>query len=151
MKKAILYLLTLALFTSCSAEKGNSQNDNLVGPWKLMAFVDETNNTSIMEKDFENTGPFFIDFKENFNIRGNTFRNNVFGKYALKDSGKTLILLEFGTDTEINETDWGFLFFEKLHLNYDPATKHYVNAFELLGNELKLYYTENEYMKFDKM
>lgn len=151
MKKTILLLITYILILGCSSEKSTSQSDTLFGKWKLISFVDTLNGTTIVESDFENTGLIFVVFNNDFSIMGDTSRNDLGGKYALNDSEKLLIFLEFYTNTEVGETDWGDLFFDKLRLNYEQSSNHWINNYELSDGVLKIYYSENEYMKFMKM
>lgn len=150
MKKALLYLLTITIFICCSSDKGNSQINNLVGIWKLTAFVNETNGTILTADDFENSNEITIDFKEDFKYVGYTVLNDFFGEYALQQNDN-LLILEDVLGTEVNETDWGNLFFDTLNLNYNQSTNNWDNKYELQGGVLKLYYSENEYMKLEKM
>lgn len=141
------------IFTSilgCSSDKSNSQNDNLVGNWKLSVFVNELNGTILTADDFENSNEITIDFKEDLKYVGYTVLNDFFGGYTLKENDDLLILEDI-LGTEVNETDWGNLFFNTLNLNYNQSTNNWDNKYELQGAVLKLYYSENEYMRFEKM
>ncbi len=150
MKKTILLLITYILIIGCSSEKSNSQSDILFGKWKLTAFVNETNGTILTEGDFENSNEINIEFKEDSKYVGYTVLNDFFGGYDLNDSERILILKEV-LGSEVNETDWGHLFFDSLKKNYEQSTNHWVISYNLTDNLLKLYYSENEYMKFEKM
>lgn len=149
MKNAILYLLIFTSILGCSSEKSNSQNDDLVGKWKLTAFVNETSGTILTASDFENSNEITIDFKENNKFVGYTGINDFLGNYSIK-SKEILIFDEFDR-TLAADTDWGNLFFDKTRLNYNVSTGIYENTFKLSDSILQLYYSENEYMKFEKI
>ncbi|MDP2685736.1 MAG: hypothetical protein Q8O62_00845 [Aequorivita sp.] len=51
----------------------------------------------------------------------------------------------------MGETEWGYFFFDKLILTYDPATGNTSYNYELLGDVLKIYYADKEYMEFVKI
>ncbi|HLW32605.1 MAG TPA: hypothetical protein VKX40_10120 [Aequorivita sp.] len=150
MKKTILYLAIFTSIFSCSSDNSNSQVDILFGKWKLTAFVNETNGTILTEKDFENSNEIIIDFNDDYKFVGTTLLNDFFGTYAI-DPTKDLMIFKELFSTEVNETDWGHLFFETLNLNYNQSTQNWSNSYKLSGDELKFYYSENQYMKFEKI
>lgn len=150
MKKAVLFIIILTSILGCSSDKSNSLNDDLVGKWKLIGFVNETNGAILIASDFENSNEITIDFKEDFNYVGSTVLNEFFGGYLINESKDILIFKGFFT-TEVNETEWGHLFYDNLRLNYNQTTQSWDNKYELLDDMLKLYYSENEFMKFEKM
>ncbi len=151
MKEAILYLIIFTSILSCSSDKSNSQNDDLLGKWKLTAFVNKTDGTILTASDFENSNEITIDFKEDRKYVGYTVLNDFFGGYIINDSEKNVLILNEVWGTEVNETVWGHLFFDSLNLNYNQSTNNWVIEYELYNDVLKLHYSENEYMKFEKM
>ncbi len=134
----------------CSSEKDDAQNNQLVGNWKLEAFVNEADGTINLPSDFENSKEINIDFKENNKFEIYTVRNEFFGDYLLNESKNLLIFKKF-FGTEVGETDWGYLFLDNLGLNYNHSTNNWDNKYELLNNILKIYYSENEFMEFVKI
>lgn len=145
----ILTVITYSTFISCNSDESLPQTNNLLGEWKLIAFVDTANDITTTENDFENSNEITIHFKEDSQYTGNTVLNDFFGSYTVNNANTVLVFEEM-SGTEVNETDWGTLFFEKLNLNYNSSTENWNNDIELLDNGLKLYYSENKYMKFDK-
>ena len=106
-----------------------------------------------------------MNFRNDGRCCGNTSTNTIgFGFFTLNNSETVLIfyhnenvdinqdvILEC-TDTEVAEPDlWSSLFREKLYLNYNAQTENIESGFELSGNIFKLYYSENEYMKFERI
>lgn len=151
MKTAILYFMVFNLFMGCNSDESKSQRNDLVGKWKLVAFVDEKNGTILTEDDFENSNEITITFYEDFNYEGNTVRNTFGSEYSINSSATVLIFKKGGWVTEAGETEWGYFFFDKLILTYDPATGNTSYNYELLGDVLKVYYADKEYMEFVKI
>lgn len=149
MKNIGIILMTYILLISCNSEKDNSQINDLYGAWKLISFINENNGSNINENDIENAGSIIINFEENHNFLGSTGRNEFFGTYVVDISFMVITFLEYGT-SEVNETEWGSLFKNRLRLNYNSQTQNYENGFVLSNNILKIYFSENEYMKFTK-
>lgn len=150
MKKTVLLFIALILFLSCSSDKSNSQINNLFGEWKLTSFIDEQNDLIITESDFENSNTITIGFNEDFSYVGNTILNEFFGEYTLNNSKTVLILLDVFS-TEVGETSWGNLFFDSLNLNYNQSTTNWNNNYEIIDDALIIYYSEFEYMKFERI
>ena len=151
----LFFILTVLLSCNKSDEKSQIQ-DLLIGQWKLTAFVDEANGTSIESSDPNYFDPvddtevsIIINFKENSEYDGLTSRNTFGGDYTLNNS-ETVIIFYGIAGTQVGETAFGYLFFDNLQLNFNPQTQNYENGFELNGDIFKLYYSENEYMKFVK-
>jgi hypothetical protein len=149
MKKALFYLIIFASMVGCSSEKDNNQNSELVGNWKLESFVNEENGTIVTASDFENSNEINIEFKENNKFEGYTGINDFLGDYSLK-SKEMLVFTEFDR-TLVLDVEWGKLFFDKTRLNYNESTGNYENTINLSDTILKIYYSENEYMEFEKM
>jgi len=150
MKKTVLLFLALILFLSCSSDKSNTQINILFGEWKLTSFVNEQNDIIITESDFENSNAITISFNEDFSYVGNTILNGFFGEYTLNNSKTVLVLLDVFS-TEVGETSWGNLFFDSLNLNYNQSTTNWNNNYEIIDDALIIYYSEFEYMKFERI
>ncbi len=158
MKQTLILFFVLATLLSCNKSDDRSQiQDLLIGQWKLTAFVDEANGTSLESSDPNYFDPvdntevlIIIDFKENNEYEGVTSRNSFFGNYTLNNS-ETVIIFWLFAMSQVNETEFGYLFFDNLQLNFNQQTQNYENGFELNGDIFKLYYSENEYMKFERM
>jgi heat shock protein HslJ len=149
MKKALFYLIIFASMVGCSSEKDNNRNSELVGNWKLEAFVNEENGTIVTASDFENSNEINIEFKENNKFEGYTGINDFHGIYSM-ESKELLIINEFYS-TYVGENEWGNLFFDSLDLNYNISTGSWESTINLSNTILKIYYSENEYMEFEKM
>jgi len=151
MKSILFIVFSIVILLGCNKDNDRTAIENLlIGEWKLVSFVNELDGTSINEDDVENSGPITIHFKEDFSYTGNTGRNEFFGDYTLNNSETVLILLSYYR-TEIGESDWGNLFVENLHLNYNPQTQHIESDFEVSTDILKIYYSDSEFMKFKRL
>ncbi|WP_310994328.1 hypothetical protein [Aequorivita marina] len=151
MKKAILYLIVFTSILGCSSDKSISQNDRLFGEWKLMKFI-SSDGTVLTANDFENSKDITIEFNTDFNYMGETGYNDFFGSYSLnmgKDTKDTLILKKVHR-SEANESGWGSLFFDKLRLNYDPSTQYTILFYQVRPTELRIFYSEDDYMYLEK-
>lgn len=147
--KNILLILVLALI-SCNNDNTKSQETNVLGTWKLMSFVNESNGSILVANDFSNSPEITITFNQELNFTGNTVRNNFFGKYSIYEREKLLTFIDFST-SEVNESEWGNLFFDSLNLNYNQQTKKWENTYEITQeNILKVFYSKQEYMTFEK-
>ncbi len=147
--KNILLILVLALI-SCNNDNKESQETSVLGTYKLMSFVNESNGSILVANDFSNSPEITITFNQELNFTGNTVRNNFFGKYSISESEKLLTFIDFAT-TEVNETEWGKLFYDSLNLNYIQQTKKWENIYEITEeNILKVFYSKQEYMTFEK-
>jgi hypothetical protein len=158
MKHIHILFFLLATLMSCNKSNENSQiQDLLIGQWKLTSFVDELSGTSINATDpnyfdpMDNTEVLInINFNENFDFEGSTRRNSFSNTYTLNNS-ETVIIFNDMSSTEAGETNFGTLFFDNLLLNYNQQTQNIESSFELNATILKLYYSENEYMEFERM
>lgn len=148
MKK--LYFVILCLCIGCSSVKDNSLNGDLVGKWQLMAFVNMTTDMTLTATDFENSNEITIEFNPNFNYEGSTVINEFFGKYSIDESKEILIFQGLYT-SEVNETEWGHLFYDNLRLNYNQSTQYWESKYEIRNEVFKLYYSNSEYMMFQKL
>jgi hypothetical protein len=150
MIRAILYLIIFTSILSCSSDKSTPENNVLVGSWKLVAFVNESNGTMLNPEDFDDSNEITIRFKEDYKFDGLTGLNEFSGEYSINKSSQLLIFNDVNLSF-VSENDWGNLFFDSLYLNYNLTTSNYENNIKLSDNILKLYYSENEYMRFEKM
>jgi len=159
MKQVHILFFLLTTLLSCNKSDERSQNqDLLIGQWQLTSFVNELSGTSIDSSDpnyfdpVDNTGEvlIIIEFYENGGFEGVTSRNEFGGSYTFNNS-KTVIIFNGPEGSETGETEYGNLFFDNLILNYNPQSQKVESSFELNGNIFKLYYSENEYMKFERM
>lgn len=158
MKYILLFTLTIVCFFGCNNDDDNSQTDNLLlDEWILVSFVNDINGTIITENDVDHsnpisneTGSITINFLDNSSFTGNTGRNEFSGYYELNNLEPQLILLNY-ISTEVNESDWGWLFVDNLYLNYNIQTGYLENNFEVSNETLKIYYTEGKYMNFVRL
>lgn len=135
---------------SCNEDDRKSQETNLLGTWKLMSFINESNGSILVANDFSNSPEITITFNQELNFTGNTVRNNFFGKYSISETEKLLTFKNFST-SEVNESEWGNLFYESLNLNYNQQTENWENTYEIKQeNILKVFYSKQEYMTFEK-
>ncbi len=147
--KNILLILVLALI-SCNNDNTESDETNVLGTWKLMSFVNEANGSILVANDFSNSPEITITFNQELNFTGNTVRNNFFGKYSISETEKLLTFKNFST-SEVNESEWGNLFYDRLNLNYNQQTKKCENTYEITQeNILKVFHSKQEYMTFEK-
>ncbi|WP_396169638.1 hypothetical protein [Flavobacterium sp.] len=145
-----IFLFLILAFISCNEDDRKYQETNILGTWKLISFVNESNGSILVANDFSNSNEITISFNQKLDFTGNTVRNNFFGKYSISEREKLLTFIDFST-SEVNETEWGNLFYESLNLNYNQQTKNWKNTYEIKQeNILKVFYSEREYMTFEK-
>ncbi len=149
MKNMILILSVLFFFTGCNEEeiKQEEQDNSIYGTWQLVSFINESINSILLESDFQNSNQITIDFKEDMSFIGSTVRNNFFGNYSLKRNDGELILMNIST-TEVNEPEWGNLFYDKLKLTYNQQTENWESTYAIQNDSLRIYSSEQEYMLF---
>jgi hypothetical protein len=147
--KNIFLILVLALI-SCNEDNTKSQETIILGTWKLMSFVNESNNSILIANDFSNSNEITITFNQELDFTGNTVINNFSGNYSISEREKSLTFIDFST-SEVNETEWGNLFYESLNLNYNQQTRNWENTYDInQENILKIFYSEQKYMTFEK-
>ncbi len=151
MKNMILILSILFFITGCSDKETKQQESSIYGTWKLTSFVNQVNNSVLVESDFSSSKEITITFNQELKFNGNTGRNTFFGDYYLKDKDKLFIPSGFAT-TEAGETEWGKFFYGSFIPNYNPQTDNTEFTYEVVKeNTLKIFYSEQEYMTFEKM
>lgn len=147
--KNIFLILVLALI-SCNDDDTKSQETIILGTWKLISFVNESNGNILVANDFSNSNEITISFNQELVFTGNTVINNFSGNYSINQKEELLTFLDFST-TEINETEWGNLFYQSLNSNYNQQTANWENPYEITQeNILKIFYSEQKYMTFEK-
>ncbi|WGH74637.1 hypothetical protein P8625_11120 [Tenacibaculum tangerinum] len=147
--KNIFLILLLALI-SCNEDETKSQETIILGNWKLTSIVNESNGSILVPNDFLNSNEITITFNQELDFTGNTVINNFSGNYSINQKEELLTFLNFST-TEVNETEWGNLFYQSLNSNYNEQTENWENPYEIAqGNILKIFYSEQEYMTFEK-
>lgn len=149
MKNLLIIFLMFGLFNCDSDDRDSILDTDLIGEWKLTSFVDQNENIILTEDDFENSNPINLNIENDSDFKGSTILNEFFGSYSINNSKTVMIFLNFNT-SEANETEWGYLFYEKINLNYNLQTQNYENNYDLDENTLKLFYSEFEYMTFEK-
>jgi len=147
----ILVLSIFFFIIGCSEEEAKQQESTLIGSWKLTSFINESNSTSSIASDFPNSNEITITFNQELNFTGSTVINDFLGNFSLDDRNNQLIFSEFST-TEANETEWGNLFYQSLNSNYNQQSGNWQNIYEIIReNNLKIFYSEQEYMTFEKL
>ena len=151
MRNILFIVFSIVILLGCNKDDDRTAIENLlIGEWKLVSFVNELDGTTVNENDVENSGPITIHFKEDFSYTGNTGRNEFFGDYTLNSSEKTVLIFLSSFISEAGETEWGLMYIDSLRLNYNPQTQHIEINFEVSNNTLKIYYSDNEFMKFKR-
>ncbi len=166
----ILILSILFFITGCNdketkQQESSPQESSIYGTWKLTSFVNEADGTfidvsesvyydpvAIYYDPIDNTEIFIIiTFSQELKITGNTSRNTFLGDYSLKEKDKRFTLLRLGM-SKAGETELGNLFFKSFRSNYNPQTKNMEFTYEVVKeNTLKIFYSNQEYMAFEKM
>lgn len=147
-RKTILFaaisLLLLIGGTGCEKEKEKEKekeeynSTELYGTWKLAGFGNTAGNTlrEAEPKDCEKC--YTITFLSDGKITGHTSTNEIGGEYQIK--GENLDFLKIG-GTEINELFDGQDYVEALYK---------VDRFAIVSKQLKLYYSDTNYLLFKK-
>ena len=141
MKKINPFIISLFLLigcVGCEKEKEELVPTKLYGAWKLIGFVSTADNTlrEAEPKDCEEC--YTITFLNDGTITGHTSTNELWGQYRI--TGRNLNFIQLG-GTEINELFDGRNYVEALYK---------VNRFEIISNQLKLYYGDTDYLLFKR-
>ncbi len=130
---AVLLLLAVAL-SGCERNKNPLKNTE----WKLYGFGNTTDNTLREAEPKDCNICYTISFREDGTITGHTSTNEIRGQYLIK--GRKLNFMEL-VGTEIKEIFDGDKYVEVLHQ---------VEQFEIISEQLKLYYGNTNYLLFKK-
>lgn len=151
MKNMILIFSILLTIYSCSKNESRQQESSLINSWRLISFVNESDDSALTANDFPNSNEITITFNQELNFTGSTVINEFLGNFSYDDRINQLIFSEFST-TEVNETEWGNLFYQSLNSNYNQQLGNWESTYEIIQeNTLKIFYSEQEYMTFEKL
>lgn len=143
IKSTMLFLL-ICLF-SCSNDATINTTESLIGTWELVEFREQTATTSM--NDLDNSGSIVISFS-NESFEGDSGRNGFFGDYTIQTKG--LLIFDFFT-SEVNESEWGQMFYDAIGLTYNSTNNNYQMSFDVVGNTLIMEYEPNRFMDFNKL
>jgi hypothetical protein len=148
--KYLYFPIFFLLIIACTKEKAiyecndccyeSNLSKQLIGSWKLMAYIDNEKCTYTY-KSQENANGFLekeviIHFQDSLNIGklwGNTLTNSFMGDYLIL-SNNSIKINNFG-GTKVAEPNWGSDFWDKIQL---------VEDFEVSNNQLKLFYNSRK-------
>ncbi|GHV36450.1 hypothetical protein FACS1894180_0580 [Bacteroidia bacterium] len=135
--KTILKIVTILLILAGSFSCNKDDNILLLKgtKWKLISFV---NNAETIAPDPNGQNNFWIKFLPDSTMTGISSTNQMYGNFQIGDNNEIQITIH--TITEINELGNGILFVDNLSR---------VSSFTVTESELKLYYSENEYLLFN--
>lgn len=165
MKNLMIFLVSIAML-NCNSDDDSNRNqiNDLLGEWKLVSFVNLDTGETVNSSEPDLYDPITneeVDIILNFTMDNNTYsgstsRNSFGGNFTLNNSNTVLIFFCENVEnghcilTEVNETELGNLFFDSLALNFNPQTGNTENGFEMDGDIFRLYYSEFEYMTFER-
>ena len=136
-----MLLMTSLVVLSCGSddEIDTGQNFNaLYGRWVLLGYVSNGNYV-----DYEDSGTkecyLLLEKDGSYNGR---FCNSLKGEYSFNQNGEFFILSCIST--MIWSTDSELMFME------EQIGQKKIRSFEIEGNYLKLYYSQNDYLKFSR-
>ncbi|MEN8766617.1 MAG: hypothetical protein ABF302_03025 [Polaribacter sp.] len=150
MKSMFLMLATLFFLTGCEENESTNQVNELIDTWKLTSFVNESDNSIITETDFNDSNEITITFNIENNFTGTTIINTFLGVFSYDERDENLTISTIST-TEVNENEWGNLFYESLNMGYNQQNTNWEFTYEIQNNILKIYYSNQEYMTFEKL
>jgi hypothetical protein len=139
----VIAALSLSFFLACEPTDDNNTNDiNLANTeWKLIAFVDITNDTSITPTllPYDND-TYTLNFTNDTLLKGRSSSNYLGGHYKVYQNDS--ISLKVAQQTFALEINEGNLFVESLNN---------VSSYHISDNSLKLYYNNrHNYLKFER-
>ena len=143
MKRKTFLFSVIALFLliggmGCEKEKEEYGSTELYGTWKLAGFGNTADHTLREAEPKECEKCYTITFLSDGTITGHTSTNEIGGEYQIK--GESLHFLKIG-GTKINELFDGRNYVEALYK---------VHRFEIASKQLKLYYSDTDYLLFKK-
>mgnify|MGYP001070828912 CR=1 FL=1 len=150
MKNMFLILVTLFFFTGCEENESTNQVSELIDTWKLTSFVNESDNSIVTETDFNDSNEITITFNSENDFTGTTIINTFLGGFSYDERDNKLMISTFST-TEVNENEWGNLFYESLNMGYNQQDSIWEFTYEIQNDTLKIYYDSQEYMTFEKL
>lgn len=150
MKNMFLILATLFFHTGCVENESTNQISELIDTWKLTSFVNESDNSIVTENNFNDSNDITITFNNDNNFTGTTIINTFLGVFSYDERDNNLTISTFST-TEVNENEWGNLFYESLNMAYNQQDTIWEFTYEIQNDTLKIYYDSQEYMTFEKL
>lgn len=142
MKTKILKLSTVVLlfaFISAGCQKDENSNAVLSGKWFFLGYGNDSTNEFEAEPADEPKSSYVIF--ENGELEGHSASNSYNMTYEVTGHDQLTIL--GGIKTYIGDTDWGIRFLRSLVFE-EKIT------YNIIKNELYLYSTDSEFMKFKK-
>lgn len=136
-------LVSLAVFySSCSKEDLFAENVQLQSPvgktWRLQGFANTQNDNVQIAFSQNLEYSYQITFKKDSTWFGSSSKNDLHGKYTIDKVRRLLTLTEI-VGTERGEVASGNLYMYCLQN---------VSAYEVFENELRLFYTKENYLKY---
>lgn len=151
MKRILLILVTVLFLTGCdSNDLVPTQPSQLLHTWKLVSFGNKSNNSIITETNFTNAKEITITFKDGNNFEGTTNTNNFWGTFS-SDEKPNLLTLNGIVSTEVNEHGWGEMFYDSLQFGFIKQTSNYQYTYEIENDILKIHFTNQQFMTFEKL
>ena len=145
MKKYFCYFVIALIagvisMSSCSSEDDAEkrefppQNISLLhNSWKLVSYGNESKSVSKEAEKF----PYILTFDANGHIYGTAYGNSVYGGYGCK--GSNILLTYWTTKVDVEGSDPDKFFGSHIRDVY---------AYTATEEELRLYYSDDEYFKF---
>lgn len=138
-KIILIAMLALPLLIGANCKKENTIPQDFLHSWKLVGFGN-INDTQIKIAEPKNCDTcYVITFNNDGKLSGHSSTNQLLGAYQLNENNKIQILKLEGT--EINELLDGKLFVRSLKDIF---------KYEINNCELKLYYSDIEYLLFKR-
>ena len=140
MKKKLVLLMSMLLsfgqFCSCSSDNDEEVHLDLYGSWSIIGYGNDLEFHT--GDNIVNTSK--LTFNPDGTFNGVIFPNDVFGKYECDGNNFSF--------TEIFSTKLGAVDPELKYIDYQLRI---VKKYRILsGSELRLYYEEDNYIKFNK-
>ena len=145
MKKVFVMmgmLLSLGLFSACSSDEDVQSEEStaqaLYGKWQVLGYGSDDNFTA---KENNWTEHCFLILKEDGSLEG-WIDNDFVGSYTYKENGEFSVTNCRGS--KVLSTNLHIVFME------EQVCNRKIKAYKLLDNELRLFYSESEYLLFRK-
>ena len=138
-KAIVLLLIVLPMLMGANCKRENTIPQVFLHSWKLVGFG-SINDIQIKNAEPKNCETCYVlTFKNDGTLSGHSSTNQLLGAYQLNENNKIQILRLEGT--EINELLDGKLFVRSLKDIF---------KYEINNSELKLYYSDIEYLLFKR-